>query len=355
MKHVLYKIKDCLMQGILENHFPGASFCIIEKNGHISCDYVGFKQTYPQKVKLDCHLVYDVASLTKVIVTTTLVMKLVEDKRLNLDSKVSTILRDFKHKEITIEDLLIHASGLPADIVNAKQLKSEKEVFEYIYKLDLSYPTGSQIVYSDIGFILLGKVIETLDQKSLDHIAQKEIFEPLQMLNSTFYPRKNITAPTELRNDRVFQGLLQGQVHDEKAFALNGIAGHAGLFSTAPDIAKFILAILRNEFVLNVNTVELLFKSIIQFKDAKQNLIIRAYGYDKPTKNSSAGQYSNFEQTILHTGFTGCNLWIDRKKGIGFVMLSNAVHPTRANKGIISYRHEVANIIYEEGGFIDET
>jgi CubicO group peptidase (beta-lactamase class C family) len=354
MKHVTDKIKACLMQGVLANHFPGASFCIIEKNGHISSDYVGFKQTYPHKVKLEGHLVYDVASLTKVLVTTTLIMKLIEDQKLSLNSKVSNILNHFKHTDITIEDLLIHASGLPADIVKANQLKSKDDVFDYIYKLDLSYVKHSQVIYSDIGFILLGKIIETLYQKALDEVAHNEIFTPLQMIHSTFRPNSNNTAPTEFRNDFVFKGLLQGQVHDEKAFALNGIAGHAGLFSTAPDIAKFILAILKNEFILNRYTIDLLFKPVIQFNDNHKKMIIRSYGYDKPTINSSAGKYYNFEETILHTGFTGCNLWIDRKKGIGFVMLSNAVHPTRANKGIISYRHEVANIIYEEGGFIDE-
>lgn len=335
-----------VLNNAVDNHLiPGASYCICNSKGIIHCDDIGYKALFPEKIIHSKDVIYDIASLTKVISTTTLIMKLIEDGKLSLNSKVKDILPRFKHQNITVYDCLTHTSGLPADLKNASKLKDENEVLDKIYELDLIYMTGKHIVYSDVGFILLGKIIEQLTHEKLIDFAQKIIFEPLKMNQTTYRPNKDLCAPTEYRNDDVYQGFLKGDVHDEKSFAMNGNSGHAGLFSTAKDIAIFMISILSNQSVISKNTIDELFKVRLETDNLQGVQLKRALGWDKPTANSSAGEFVDFDQTILHTGFTGCNMFIDRKNDIGFVLLSNDVHPTRDSKGIIGLRPLISNLV----------
>ncbi len=342
---MINKIKELLSKGVKKNHFPGASFAIIHKDGTIEKDFVGYKQTTPTRILNKGNEIYDCASLTKVICTTSMIMKLIETKQLSLSTKVFFILPSFKHHKVTIYHLLTHTSGLPADVPKAHTLKNKDDLFERIYAFDLINPVGEKIVYSDIGFILLGQIISKVTKKPLKVYAREVIFNPLKMEDTSYSPDKTRCAPTEFRNDNVHTGLLQGFVHDEKAFACNGFAGHAGMFSTVNDLSKYILSILRNdELVLKKEAVDNLF--LLQEKDTSNgNLLVRALGWDKPTKGGTAGDNVSFENTIVHTGFTGCNIWIERKLGIGFVMLSNAVHPKRENNNIKKYRNKIGNMI----------
>lgn len=339
------EITDILNEGVQKEHFPGAQYCVVKKDGTIFCDFVGYKQTYPHKIKCDGTEIYDCASLTKVISTTTMIFKLIEDKKISLDTKISDILEQFKHKEIKVFHLLTHSSGLPADIPRAKTLKTPEDVKTKIFEFDLINPIGEKVIYSDIGFMLLGFVIEKITKLSLNDYATKVIFKPLGMTDTSYQPNKERCAPTEYRDDDVFKGLLQGRVHDEKAFALNGMAGHAGMFSTAKDLAKFILAILQDNFVLSKETVDSLFPVQIEDTSKLGNKLIRSLGWNKPTKNSTSGDNTSLENTILHTGFTGCNVFIEKEKGIGFVLLSNAVHPQRELNGIRHYRNRIGNVV----------
>lgn len=339
------EITDILNEGVQKEHFPGAQYCVVKKDGTIFCDFVGYKQTYPHKIKCDGTEIYDCASLTKVISTTTMIFKLIEDKKISLDTKISDILEQFKHKEIKVFHLLTHSSGLPADIPRAKTLKTPEDVKNKIFEFDLINPIGEKVIYSDIGFMLLGFVIEKITKLSLNDYATKVIFKPLGMTDTSYQPNKERCAPTEYRDDDVFKGLLQGRVHDEKAFALNGMAGHAGMFSTAKDLAKFILAILQDNFVLSKETVDSLFPVQIEDTSKLGNKLIRSLGWNKPTKNSTSGDNTSLENTILHTGFTGCNVFIEKEKGIGFVLLSNAVHPKRELNGIRHYRNRIGNVV----------
>lgn len=342
----MQEITNLLKSGVLANDFPGASYAIVYSDGKLDYDFVGYRQVEPYKVINTGSEIYDCASLTKVICTTTMIMKLIETNKLALNTLVSDILPRFKHKEITVYQLLTHCSGLPADIPKANTLKNKAMVLNKIYEFDLINPPGKKIIYSDIGFILLGQIIEKITNKSLASYAHEIIFKPLKMEDSSYHPNKARCAPTEFRDDEEFKGLLQGLVHDEKAFALGGEAGHAGLFSTVNDLAKFILSILNNDgLILNNATVDSLFN--LQETDMKDNgtKLVRALGWNKPTKGGTAGDKVSFDNTILHTGFTGCNIWIEREKGIGFVMLSNAVHPYRNRNNIIKYRNRIGNII----------
>lgn len=339
-------IRNILEEGVSKKHFPGAHFSIVFKGKNTLSNYVGYKQIYPDLQALKGDEIYDIASLTKVVSTTTLVMKLIEDHRLSLDTKVDEILNWFDLKDVTVYDLLTHSSGLPADISRANTLKDKQEVIFRIKSVKMIYKKSKHIVYSDIGFILLGLMIEEITKKSLNENGQELIFKPLGMNDTSYHPNIERCAPTELREDNVYQGVLKGRVHDEKAFAL-GEAGHAGLFSTAHDLSLFIKAILENKFVLKNETIDMLFKLREERPSLKGDILKRALGWDKPTHKSSAGDFVDFEQTILHTGFTGCNMFIDRKKGLGFVLLSNAVHPKRELNYIIGYRNQIANKIYQ--------
>ncbi len=342
----LNEIKHLLNEGANNEEFPGVSFAIVCKDGLILEDFVGCKQLYPTKESLLGNEIYDIASLTKVISTTTLIMKLIEDSKCSLHTNVSEVLPRFKHQEVEIQHLLTHSSGLPADIKQAYKLRSRTDVIDRVYQKELINPVGEKIVYSDVGYILLGLIVEKLSGKQLNEFAYYTIFKPLDMTNTSYHPKKERCAPTELREDEVYTGYLKGKVHDEKSYAMNGLSGHAGLFSTVNDLSKFILSILNNdEKVLKKETVDSLFP--LRIKQERSNLapLVRAYGWDKPTKGGTAGDYFDFEDTIVHTGFTGCNMWINRKQGIGYVMLSNAVHPKRGNNGILKYRNKIGNII----------
>lgn len=347
----MYKeITKILEEGVLNEHFPGAQYCVIKKDGSVFCDFVGYKQTQPNKIKCDGSEIYDCASLTKVISTTTMIFKLIEENKISLDTKISEILTEFKHQDIKIHHLLTHSSGLPADIPNAKTLKTPTDVKDKIFAFDLIYPIGEKVVYSDIGYMLLGLIIEKLTGLTLNEYAKKVIFEPLEMNDTSYDPIVERCAPTEYRNDKVYKGYLKGLVHDEKAFALNGMAGHAGMFSTAKDLSKFILAILQNTFVLSKETVDLLFPVQIEYDSVQGNKLIRSLGWNKPTKNSTSGDNTSLENTILHTGFTGCNIFIEKEIGIGFVLLSNGVHPKRELNRIGQYRNKIGNIVIPKKG-----
>ncbi len=340
------EVTELLQKGVIKGHFPGAHYAIVFQDGYVDSDYVGFKQLEPNKIKNDGTEIYDCASLTKVICTTTMVMKLIEEGLLNLDDRAAKFLPEFKHEDITIYHLLTHSSGLPADVTRARTLKNREDVLTRIFSYDLINPVGRNIVYSDIGFILLGLIIERITSKTLHEFASEVIFKPLGMRDSGYYPDKSRCAPTEFRDDDVFKGLLQGMVHDEKSFAMGGLAGHAGFFSTPKDISLFILSFLNNDGkVLKPKTVDSLFPLQIQDVRKDGTILVRSLGWNKPTYGGTSGDYTSFNDTILHTGFTGCNVFIERSKGIGFVMLSNAVHPKRENNGIIRYRNKIGNIL----------
>jgi len=339
------EITELLTGAIKNKDFPGVAYAIVYPE-KIDFDFIGYKEIDPEKIPIKQDVIYDCASLTKVCLTTSMIMKLIEDKKIYLEQKVSDILTKFKHNNITIKDLLIHSSGLPADISKAYELRNKEDIEEKIYNYELIYEPGKKVVYSDIGFILLGFIIEKITNKKLSQYAREVVSDPLNMSDTSYHPNIDRVAPTEFRNDDVYQGLLRGKVHDEKAFALQNEAGHAGMFSTIFDLAKLIRSIMLNdELILKKETVDLLFETQIIYKESDRRVIARSLGWEKPTGKSTAGDNADFNNVILHTGFTGCNIWIDRFKKIGFVMLSNAVHPKRSMNGIIKYRNQIANII----------
>jgi len=353
---------DNLMQhGLDDGVFPSAQLIAASKNGVLIDKAYG---------NATLETVFDVASLTKPISTVSLTMNMVEKDILRLDDKIPQYLpackNSFKDK-ITIRHLLSHSSGLPAWQAYYQLLpradigkpSGKKLVVDFICNEELVYKTGYESVYSDLGFILLGEVIERVGKKTLDKLFAEQIAGPLG-LNSTFFvplcqrPPKagpppagtnapaHQFAPTEDCPWR--KKILRGEVHDQNCFAMGGVAGHAGLFSNTNDINKFISNLV-NDYK-NGREVTLRF---LPFRDklteCNSTWLI---GWDRPSHiNSQAGRYFS-DSSIGHLGYTGCSMWIDLKKEFWIVLLTNRVHPTTMNEKIKSFRPTIYNLVCEE-------
>ena len=345
------KIEEILNDAVRDGAFPGATYAFITKD-KIYSGYVGYQELYPEKKENKIDTIYDMASLTKVVCTTTCIMQLLEQGKIRLFDKINYYLPNFKHDELTIWHLMTHCSGLPEGVPGRKDIAKEKDIWDKIYQVELMFKPGSKIVYSDINFIILGKIVEIVSGLKLNDYAKKNIFEPLKMVDTGYLPSdKERCAATEYRDDESYHGYVKGYVHDETSFALGGVAGHAGLFSTAMDASRFIKMILNNgtldgQEILSKQTVDLMFKRQISECDSIGVIPVKArnLGWQAHETFSNAGDYIS-DNSILHTGFTGTNIWIDRDRNLGFVLLSNRVHPTRNNTKHMRVRACLANMI----------
>lgn len=352
-------LNNLLSEAVEKNIFPGCTYSLECSSGsHV--DVLGKKSLYPiEENEIDT--LYDMASCSKVISTTTCIIKLMEQGKLRLYDSVKKYLPRFKHDNILIWDLITHTSGLPAGVSGVTKIKSREEALDKIYALQTTYEKNTKIVYSDIGFILLGFIVEEVSGMSLDQYAKENIFDPLEMYSTGYNPalkdKENIKrcAPTEERNDDIVKGIVRGYVHDEMAYILGGVAGHAGLFSCAKDISHFIRMILDNgvyngKRILSKASINLLFTpQVVEPKGIALTLNTRGIGWIVQGDYCSAGDLAS-KETILHTGFTGTNIFIDRINKVGFSLLSNRVHPTRSNVLLIPYRGMIGNFIIANFG-----
>jgi CubicO group peptidase (beta-lactamase class C family) len=329
-------IEDCANNNI----FPGAAFGIVTKKEGLF-DAVGNSQLLPLKERASLDTVYDLASLSKVVATTTIILKLIEDGKITLYTKVSDILPDFKHKDVTLYNLLTHTSGLPADISH-KDCSNRKDIIDKIYSMELEYCTGEKVVYSDIGFMLLGLIIEEV-AGSIKEYFYENIAGPLNMISTCYNPKeeiKPICAATEYDESR---GYIKGTVHDEKAFVIGGISGHAGLFSTAVDLGNFCSMMLNSGAF---NGMRILSKNSIKIlKECHTNGLNEKRGLGWQLRdNGNATPDLASDDCIFHTGFTGTSILIDFKNEFAFILLTNRVHPSRENIALIKLRRNINNI-----------
>lgn len=337
MEKIDSTIKDLVTNGVI----PGMTYSIIN-NGEIDYGCEGYKSLIPSKENVTIDTIYDIASLTKVIVTVTLISKMIDKGLISLSDKANKYNKDIKYDDITIYHLLTHTSGLPADI-DSKEIMSPQEIKKLIYSLDKKYETGKQFLYSDIGYIMLGDIISNIYNKPLDLIANEEIFIPLNMTDTSYNPLQiDRCAPTELTKDR---GLVKGNVHDEKAYSLNGVAGHAGVFSTAKDLSNFAQMVLNNGIYNNArflssNLIDEWFKPLVLDDDE-----YRSYSY---IYGSNSLVIKEGENVISFNGFTGPSISIDRDNNIGIVLMTNRVHPTRDNRQISKARANISHEVYKQ-------
>lgn len=334
-------IEECAEGG----SFPGSSFGIVTKEDSIY-DAVGYSQLIPEKENSSINTIYDLASLSKVVSTTTIILMLLEQGKITLQTKVSNVLDRFKHKNITVLNLLTHTSGLPSDIQNYKKFcKTKEDLINSAYSAELEYETGKKVMYSDIGYILLGLIAENTAGK-LDEFFMNNVAKPLNMENTFYNPPKDVKikcAATELEEAR---GCIKGIVHDGKAYLSEGVSGHAGLFSTVEDLGKFCRMLLNggiscsetNKRILSKNSIMLLRECHTTGLNEKRGL-----GWQLKDSSNSMGDLAS-DCSIYHTGFAGTSILIDFKNQMAFILLTNRIHPTRENKDLLKLRSNINNI-----------
>lgn len=296
---------------------------------------------------VDEHTRFDLASLTKVIATTTAAMMLEEQGRLDINRTVRSYLPEFNapdKKDITVRMLITHRGGLEAFAPLWHTLKGRQQYLEAINSRPLAYVPGSKSVYSDWDYVLMGLIVERITGQTLDTYTAQHIFGPLGMMDTGFRPdtvgRSHI-APTEINSAR---GLVWGTVHDENADAIGGVAGHAGLFSTAHDLAIFARMMLNGG---SVGSVRLLAPTTIARWTAPQDAgSSRALGWDTPAPHSSAGRFFS-PRSYGHTGFTGTSIWTDPQRGVWVILLTNRVYPTRNNNKHLKLRRDISDAVQE--------
>ncbi len=335
------QVDEIIQLAIKDSAFPGA-VVLVSKEGKIIYEKAFGHLTYDDtSAAVTINTIYDIASLTKVIATTTAVMICYDKNLFSLDDPVEKYLPEFSQngkEKVTIKNLLLHNSGLSAFKRFYKNYSSADELIKDIYKTPLSYEPGSKTVYSDLGFITLAKIVEQVTGKEFDVFCKEEIFIPLQM-NSTFFNPPdsliNKIAPTEYDNYWRHK-LVWGEVHDETASLLNGVAGHAGLFSTAKDVSN-LLQLLLNSGTFNGHQI-IKPATVKLFTTRYSDKSTRALGWDtKSGEGSSAGNL--FDITSFgHTGFTGTSIWVDPTRELFVVFLTNRVYPTRENKKLYKVR-----------------
>jgi CubicO group peptidase (beta-lactamase class C family) len=334
-----------ITNAITNNVMPGANYCLIA-DGKKYTNSLGNKAISPSVEVNDIDTIYDMASLTKVVATTTAVMILLEQGKIRLYDSVKDYLPKFRYPGITVWNLMTHTAGLPSDVPHALYKSKEDLVAQVLY-VDLPYKPGTRIQYSDIGYILLGMVVEAASGMTLDVFTKQNLFEPLEMKDSGYNPvDSKRCAPTENRGEFIDRGY----VHDEKAYIFGGVAGHAGLFSTVNDISHFLEMILndgvyKGKRILSKATIDLLFvPQVEEYNGVSRIPLRRGLGWIIQGEFPVSGDIAS-KNTIMHTGFTGTHIFIDRDRKIAFCMLTNRVHPTRDNNLLIPFRAKVGNYI----------
>jgi CubicO group peptidase (beta-lactamase class C family) len=290
---------------------------------------------------------WDLASLTKVVGMTTAMMQLVEQDRVDLDAPVSRYIPEFTGEgkdRVTVRHLLTHSSGLPSWRPLYKEALTPDTALAIVYATPLDTVPGARMVYSDLGAIIAGKIVERVSGQPLDVYLERHVTGPLGMTSTMYRPdtslRKRI-APTEL--DPWRQRLVRGEVHDENAYMLGGVSGHAGLFSSAADLTRFARMMLNGGTLDGVRVLRA--QTLAQFTAVQDpTLSHRALGWETPSGRNSAGSRMS-ARAFGHTGFTGTSLWMDPENGTFVVLLSNRVNPSRQNARIVQVRIALADAV----------
>jgi CubicO group peptidase (beta-lactamase class C family) len=335
-----------LNEAVSTHAFPGASIAIVHGNDLIALRSFGRYTFAPASPEITPLTIFDLASVSKVMATTIAAAILWERGKLGLDDDVAALALDFgsndlRRYDVTLRHLLTHTSGLPAYVRLFERCSTRDELLAAAYATPLEADPGARTEYSDIGFIILGDILEKLAGVPLEQFCQREIFDPLGLAHTRFRPpadwRLNI-APT--RDDQTFRRkIIQGEVNDENAWVMGGVAGHAGVFSTAVEVAEFAHCWQRGGApILKPET-------IAEFT-RQQPGTTRALGWDRPTPPSSSGQYFS-PQSYGHLGYTGTSLWIDPTRALAVVLLTNRTWPDAKNQQIKQIRPSFHDAVIE--------
>jgi beta-N-acetylhexosaminidase len=334
-------VTDFLDSAVAAGAAPGAVLGISEAGARFV--YGTGQLGADQPARPNGETIYDLASLTKVVGLVPAAMMAVDERLLDLDAPVERYVPAFAGNDkgrVTVRMLLAHVGGLPAWRPLFREAQSRQEVFALADSTPLEGVPGTEVTYSDLGVIVLTQVLETIYHERLDSVLARRLFGPLGMTSSGYRPgpeRENRIAPTEL--DPWRGRVLRGEVHDENAAMMDGVSGHAGLFSTASDLltyAEWLLGQWRGSQGHSSEghgTVPTVSRSIVREFTSRQHLLpgsSRALGWDTSSEESSAGHLLS-PDSFGHTGFTGTSLWLDPDRRVAIVLLSNRVNPTRNN------------------------
>ena len=368
-------LEERISEALNEGFCPGLVLLVSKDRDIIYKRAFGYAQVKPYEIETNMDTVYDLASLTKQLATTISIMVLLNEGKIDLHDPLFKYFPEFKDTEkqdISIFHLLTNSAGFTAWRSYYQYLLSkEKEedrpliakpeakhfIYDFICREELEYKPGTKSVYSDLGFIILGFLIEKVTGMRFDEFCQDYIYKPLNLKSTFFNPifdeqkfnlllHKYKFAATE--NCPWRNKILYGEVHDDNAYALGGVAGHAGLFSCANDI-HILLKTLYDCYIRNFHS-NFLPSSLVNSFFSKQNIPGSSWclGWDSPSsKESTSGRYFS-SHSVGHTGFTGTSMWMDLNRGVWIIMLSNRVHPLGAHDKFKILRPELHNLIMAE-------
>lgn len=335
-----------LLRAVSDSAFPGA-YAIVGSSKGIIAEFGAGRLDANDPTRPNARTVWDMASMSKLVGTTSAMIQLVASKRVVLDSPVVYYLPSWKAtgtERITVRQLMTHSSGLPAGRPLYKEAETDTAALTIVYATGPVTTPGTKYVYSDLGFILLGRLVLQVTGQTLDKYLAANVFGPLKLADTRYLPPPSWLpriAPTEI--DPWRQRHIRGEVHDENASRLGGVAGHAGLFSSAHDIARFAQMYLSGGVL---NGVRIFPADVLSRFVTVQDTAIsrRALGWETPTGANSAGTRLSV-LSFGHTGFTGTSLWMDPTRDLFVLLLSNRVNPTRTNLKISGVRSGLANAV----------
>jgi CubicO group peptidase (beta-lactamase class C family) len=361
---MLSAVSARMHHAVEEGVFPGAVLLTAYRGEVILHEPYGWAATIPKPVPMQRDTLFDLASLTKPIATASACLVLMQKRKLRPDQPVRRFFPEYTEPEksgVTIQHLLNHSSGLRAwkplyeDILKADtgrsgwigSRKAKRLIQTWVRAEPLSYPPGTQSLYSDLGFLLLQEIVEKVSEMRLDRFCEKEIFGPLEMPALRFGPvsRRAAISIAATEDCPWRKRILVGEVHDDNAYVMGGVAGHAGLFGTAEAVWRFLQGMRR----------ALLGKRGLFSPKWARRFVTRpslvpnsswALGWDTPSSPSSSGRYFS-RDSFGHLGYTGCSMWMDPRRDLAVVLLTNRVHPTRQNTRIREFRPEIHDLIGE--------
>jgi CubicO group peptidase (beta-lactamase class C family) len=340
---------EILRKAVGERVFPSAAAAIQYRGKLLGLKSFGTFTYEPKSPEVTKDTTFDLASVSKVIATATMAMILYERGLLDLETPVVAIVPEFagsdsRRKDVTARMLLAHSSGLPAYDKLYQRASNKDELLSLAFTTKLTADPGARAEYSDIGFIILAALLERIADESLDRFCQREIFGALGMAHTMFNPPAGLRAaipPTV--DDRAFRHrVIQGEVQDENASVLGGVAGHAGVFSSATDMAVFATTMLQGGVPLvRPETLE-----IFARRETSPPATSRALGWDTPSSNSQSGKYFS-PRSYGHLGYTGTSLWIDPDRQLAVILLTNRTWPDCGNQAIKKIRPAFHDAVIE--------
>jgi CubicO group peptidase (beta-lactamase class C family) len=349
MSNMLETRVDSVINAAIKDHAsPGATIAVARRGKLLMLKGYGHTDWAAGAPRATDSTMYDMASLTKVVATTTAAMILEEEGKLDIERTVASYLPEYDvpdKRAITVRMLLTHTSGILSNHPLWKEAKGREQYFQGMIKFPLKNPPGTTALYTDWNMVLMQFIIERITGQTLDQFVEARVFGPLGMRDTRYNPAESLKpriAPTETEDFR--GGQVWGVVHDETAWVLGGVSGNAGLFSSARDLAVFVQMLLNGG---SYNGVQIVKPTTVARWTARQRPdASRALGWDTPSPNSSAGRFFS-PWSWGHTGFTGTSIWADPTRELLVVLLTNRVNPTRDNQKIGPLRRAVADAVQQ--------